>query len=104
MVRKADEPYQKSESDSPYWIVPTPDGKFSVQAYLKPSRTVLDKLTQRQAERLQVYLTELMEDYNKLNICSVQNSNGELSKSVLPGPQNSNPPLIASLKYLGTAT
>lgn len=65
--RKADEPYQKLESDSPYWIVPTPDGKFSVQAYLKPSRTVLDELTQRQAERLQVYLTELMDDYNKLN-------------------------------------
>ena len=38
-----------------------------MQAYLKPSRTVLDELTQRQAERLQVYLTELMDDYNKLN-------------------------------------
>ncbi|MGB9444519.1 MAG: hypothetical protein WBR26_05925, partial [Candidatus Acidiferrum sp.] len=56
------------------WIVPTPDGKFSVQAYLKPSRTVLDKLTQRQAERLQVYLTELMGDYNKLN--NMENRSG----------------------------
>ena len=53
-----------TESDSPYCIVPTPDGKFSVQAYLKPAAPFLDKLTQRQAERLQVYLTELMEDYN----------------------------------------
>jgi hypothetical protein len=67
VATNVDGPYQKSESDSPFWIVKTPDGKFAVQEYVEPRRTVLDELTQSQAERLQVYLTDFMDSYDKLN-------------------------------------
>jgi hypothetical protein len=63
VATSTNEPYQISEDDWSFWIVPMPDGTYAVESYIKPGRTVLNGLTKEQAEALQVYLTELMESY-----------------------------------------
>ena len=82
MATSNGEPYQISESDWPFWIVPAPDGTWTVRSYITPEGTVLNGLTRDQAETLQVFLTELKNRYDigDRRIAQQQETDGEDEK------------------------